>query len=105
MCWCLGVPLPTRLAALDVGCIAVPPCRSPSPTTRRETTNPSMPFVQELELRPGSIPAGFIEAGAAATPHACVFPDEQAAMFCGWAEAALRKARCVLGSFVPFLMA
>lgn len=54
---------------------------------------------QELELRPGSVPSGFVEAATDTErmPHRCVFPDEQAAIYCGWAEAALRKARWVGG--------
>lgn len=71
-----------------------PPNRHPKCSATSELPRPSCH--QELELRPGSIPAGFIEAGAAPSPRTCVFPDEQAAMFCGWAEAALRKARCEL---------
>lgn len=50
-------------------------------------------LLQGLDLRPGSVPSGFIEAGSPHSPHVCVYPDEQAAIYCGWAEAALRRVR------------
>lgn len=48
-----------------------------------------------MDLRPGSVPSGFLEAGVASprSPLTCVYPDEQAAIYCGWAEAALRRVR------------
>ena len=49
-------------------------------------------------MQPGSTPAGFVEAAAAGAGASAtatrVLPAEQAAIYCGWAEAALRKARC-----------
>jgi hypothetical protein len=83
---------------------------------------PRHPLPQELDLQPGCLPAGYVEAralgsklaaaaapgggatalasaaaaaGAAAVAGAgtCVHPDEQAAVYCGWAEAALRRVK------------
>ncbi|PSC75029.1 hypothetical protein C2E20_1867 [Micractinium conductrix] len=54
-------------------------------------------LLKELDLQPGSTPAGFVEAAAAGAGASAtatrVLPAEQAAIYCGWAEAALRKAR------------
>ena len=60
-------------------------------------------------MGPGGVPAGFLEAmeeealqgggggsgDGGRSPH-CVAADEQAAIYSGWVEAALLKARCVL---------
>ena len=49
-----------------------------------------------LSLQQGSLPQGFIEAEASQAtdnPHFHVYEEEQAATYCGWAEAALAKFR------------